>query len=194
MPLVVAIKNFNTIVVASDTDMKSNEPGAFGQLMPLPNHTVLLMAGNLEAVRPTITETVLPRITPGLSAAAAAQVLHAALVMEMVPKLDHLKGRLELIVAGIDPIRHIEQPGLYYFDSAQEFNLQLVQGDAIAAGATAAAYDLLAGHDFSAVSVDQLKALAKDCLASTKMRWPAALRNHVELAVVTARTTQMEIH
>lgn len=193
MPLVVAIKNFNSIVVATDTNSKTNQPGAFGQLMPLPNHSVLLMAGNLDAIRPTITGTVLPRITPGMSAAAAAQVLHAALVMELVPKQDQFKGRVELIVAGIDPVRHVEQPGLYYFDSAQGFELQLVQGDSIAGGATAAAASLLGGRDFTDVSADQLKALAKECLASTKMRWPTALGTHVELGMVTPRTTQIEV-
>lgn len=193
MPLVVALKNFNSIVVATDTDIKTNQPGAFGQLMPLPNHTVLLMAGNLDAVRRTVSETVLPRVAAGSGAAGVAQLLHAALVMELVPKLHQLKGRIELIVAGIDPIRHVQQPGLYYFDSAQGFNLQLVQGDAIAAGATAAANPMLTGHDFSAVGVDQLKAVAKECLADTKMRWPNALRNHVELGVVTPQSTQIEV-
>lgn len=193
MPLVVAIRNFNSIVVASDTNSRTNQPGSFGQLMPLPNHTVLLMAGNLEAVRPTITGTVLPRITPSLSAAGAAQVLHAALVMELVPKLDQLKGRVELIVAGMDPVRHVEQPGLYYFDSAQGFELQLVQGDAVAGGATATARSLLAGRDFTDVSLEQLKALAKECLGTTKMRWPTALGSHVELAAVTPQTTQVEV-
>jgi hypothetical protein len=161
--------------------------------MTLPNHCVLLLAGNVEAVRQTITDTVLPRITPSLSAAGLANLLHAAFTLEWAPKLGDLKGRIELIVAGIDPVRHTRQPDLYYLDSAQEFHLQIVQGDAVAAGATAAIPGLLSGHNYSEVGVEQLKALVKECLSTTKLRWPAALGNHVALGVVTPQSTQIEV-
>jgi len=193
MSLVVAIKNLDTIVVASDTNVTAHQPGSYGQLMALPNHCVLLMAGNIEAVRQTITATVLPRVTSSLSAAGLADLLRAALTLELVPKLNQLKGRVELIVAGIDPVRHAHQPDLYYFDSAQEFNLKIVQGDTVAAGATATAAGLLAGHNYTEMSAEQIKLLAKECLSTTKMRWPTALGNHVALGVVTPENTRVEV-
>ena len=192
MPLVLAIKNSKAVVVASDAETTA-QPGEFGQMMPLRNRCVLLMAGNLEPVRQSVVETVLPKVRPDMGAAELAQLLNAAMVMEVVPHLPDLKGRIELIVAGIDPVRHVEELSLYYMDSARDFHLEIVSGYAVAAGATAAITSLLAGHDFSEASTDQLKVLAKECLSSTKMRWPAALGNHVTLGVVTPQATQIQV-
>jgi 20S proteasome alpha/beta subunit len=190
MGLVLAIKNKSALVVASDL-AGGAKAKPFGQLIPLKNRTVLLIAGNLAAVEHAVTKTFIPKLKDTDSAAAAAQILQAALVVEIVPKLDQLKGRVEFIVAGIDPIRHVEQPSLYYLDSAQEFHLETVDGDAAAAGSTAAISSLLAGHSYADASVEQLKVLAKECLAATKLRWPAALATPVRLAVITSQRTQL---
>jgi 20S proteasome alpha/beta subunit len=182
MPLVLALKNRDTVVVAGDIDQPGATSSGFSQLIQLPNRSVLLIAGNLDAVRHVVTDTVIPRITSD----------HAALVLELVPHLSQLKGRVEFIVAGIDPIRHIEEPGLYYLDSAQGFNLTLVKGDAVAAGSTAAISSLLQGHSFAGSTIDQLKVLAKECVSATKLRWPAALANHLRLGVITAQNTRFQ--
>jgi 20S proteasome alpha/beta subunit len=192
MPLVLALKNRDTVVVAGDIDQPGATSSGFSQLIQLPNRSVLLIAGNLDAVRHVVTDTVIPRITSDLGAAGLAQILHAALVLELVPHLSQLKGRVEFIVAGIDPIRHIEEPGLYYLDSAQGFNLTLVKGDAVAAGSTAAISSLLQGHSFAGSTIDQLKVLAKECVSATKLRWPAALANHLRLGVITAQNTRFQ--
>ena len=148
MPLVLALKNRQQIVVASDSPVFGHASTEwFGALMPLPNRCALLLSGNIEAIRSVVMETVLPHVTPAMGAAALAQVMHAALVLEVVPKLARTKGRIEVIVAGIDPVRHIEQPGLYYLDSAQDFRLQVVTGDAVMAGATAARMSRPANND-----------------------------------------------
>jgi 20S proteasome alpha/beta subunit len=191
MPLVVAIKNRQAVVVASDIEA-GDVSHQFSQITELPNRCILLVAGNLDAVRRTVVDTVLPKVTSGLSAAGLAQILHAALLLEVMPHLDQLKGRTEFIVAGIDPIRHIEEPSLYYLDSAQGFNLQVVAGDAVAAGSTAAITSLLAGHTFAGSTVDQLKVLAKECLSATKLRWPQALASHIRIGVITPQNTRFQ--
>jgi hypothetical protein len=191
MSLVLAIKNRHSVVVASDLDPAQDNDG-FGQFIRLPGRKVLLVTGNLEAVRHTVTQTLLPKIDAQTSAAAVAQILQAALVLEVVPTLSQMKGRVEFIVAGIDPVRHTEELGLYYLDSAQDFYLKIVEGDAVAAGATAAATSLLQGRSFSDDPVEQLKTLAKDCLASTKLRWPGAVSSHVRLGVIMTQNIQIE--
>jgi hypothetical protein len=190
MSLVVAIKNRSAVVAATDVPPEARDE-RYGPLMLLSNGSVLLIAGNLAAMRHVVMDVVLPKITREQSAAAVAQILQAALVLEVVPRLPELKGRVEFVVVGIDPIRHTEEPSIYYMDSAQDFYLRVVQADAIAGGATASVANLLAGHSFQDSSIEQLKLLAKECISSTKLRWPGALANGVRLAIITPHRTQL---
>lgn len=194
MPLVLAIKNHDSIVVASDTNTLDDTQSHFGQLIMLPNRCVLLLAGNLAAIRNTVEYTIVPKIDQTHSAAAVAQITQAALTLEVVPHLAELTGRVEIIVAGIDPIRHVEEPGLYYLDSAQGFTLQIPPGDAVAGGTTAAITSLLAGHSYGTASVDQLKVLAKECLSATKLRWPTMLGSHMKIGVITNQNTRFQMY
>ena len=191
MGLVLALKNRHQVVVAADHDPAADD-SAFSPLMVLPSHCVLLTAGNLEAARPLVVDGLMPRLHKDSSAAAVAQLLHAALVLRAVPTLPQLKGRIEFIVAGIDPVRHILEPGLYYLDSASQFNLQLVRADVAFAGATAAVSQHLDGRTFPDASVSQLKAIAKECLTATKLRWPGAVNNSIRIGVITEDSTQVE--
>src|SRR6185369_6385936 len=102
-----------------------------------------------------------------------------------------ITGRVEFIVAGIDPVRHIEEPGLYYMDSASDFYLTIVQENFVAAGATAAANELLKQYDLAAATNDQLTDVAKECLTATKLRWPTALGAHLRLGVITFSQTHI---
>jgi hypothetical protein len=191
MPLILALKNRDALVVAAD--VATVAPAVtFGPLMQLPNRSVLLISGNLDAVRHAVTQVVLPKITTATSAAALAQILHAALILEVLPGLTELKGRVEFIVAGINPVRHVEEPGMYYLDSAQGFNLTIAPSDALAAGATAAVTSLLAGHSFAGSSVHQLQVLAKECLSATKLRWPLAIGPHIRLGVITTQNIRFQ--
>ena len=183
MSLVLAVKNRNSIVVASDTDAITDEPG-FGEMMTMPNRCVLLIAGNLESIRQAI-QTAIAKLHTSDSAAVLAQLVSAALVLEVVPKLADTKGRTELIVAGFDHLHRQDEPALYYLDSAQDFHLTLVTGDAVAGGATAAVSSLVAGHSYADSNSDYLKILAKECIASTKLRWPTAIRGRIKLGVIT---------
>jgi hypothetical protein len=192
MSLVLALKNRDSLVVAADIPAAGVPAIDYGPLIQLPNRSVLLIAGNLDAVRHVVTSVVIPKITPATSAAALAQILHAALILEVLPVLSQLKGRVEFIVAGIDPVRHVELPGLYYLDSAQGFNLTLGAGDAVAAGATAAITALLAGHSFADSSIHQLQVLAKECLSATKLRWPLAVAPCVRLGIITTQRMQFQ--
>jgi len=195
MPLVLAIKNRNAIVVASDSeDTNTILTTHFGQLIDLPGRCVIMLAGNLSAVRHTFEQTILPKIEASHSAAAVAQLVHAGLVLEVVPHLSELTGRVEIIVAGIDPIRHVEEPGLYYMDSAQEFNLEVVRGDAVAAGTTAAVNSLVAGHSYADSQVEQLRVLAKECLTATKLRWPTMVSNHMKIGVITLQNSRFQAY
>jgi hypothetical protein len=190
MPLVLAIKNRNSIVVAADTDEQVHDQ-SFGELISLPNHAVILIVGNLKYVRHAVEEAI-RQVKPESSTAAVAQLVQAALIVDIVPHLSEMAGRVELIVAGFDPIRHVQEPGLYYLDSAQEFHLQLVPGDAVAGGATAAVTSLVAGHSYAASSTDHLKVLAKECISATKLRWPTAVRGRITLGVLTPQSTQIQ--
>jgi hypothetical protein len=185
MPLVLALKNAESIIVASDTPGPSDGTIKYGQFMNLPGRAVLLLAGNIEAVRRPIMERVLPKLTADTGAAVLAQLIHAALVLEVVPHLPQITGRVEIIVAGIDPIRHIETPSLYCLDSAQDFYLKVAPGDVAAAGSAAVVNEVVGGRDLSSTSTDELIAIAKECLATTKMRWPAALGQHIRIGTVT---------
>lgn len=185
MPLILAIKNRDTVVVGSDAESATPTPGEFGQLMKLRNRSALLMVGNLEAIRTSIQDTVLPRVNAKLSAVGTATLIHDAMLVEIVPNLSQIKGRIEIIVAGIDPLRHMDQPGLYYMDSAQNFKLNIIQGDAVAAGATAAVTSLVGNQSFADSSAEHLRVLAKECLSATKLRWPTALENHIILGSIS---------
>jgi hypothetical protein len=192
MPLVLALKNQKSVVVASDTDGTPMAADRFGQFMPLPNRTALLLVGNLAAVKHAVVETVMPKITSSLSTAGLAQLIQAALVLELVPHLAELKGRIEIIVAGIDPVRHIEEPNLYYMDSAQDFYLKVVDAGYALAGSTATAGPLLLGRDYNELSNQHLKDLAKECYATTKLRWPEAVASHIEIATISSQNTMIE--
>jgi len=192
MPLVLAIKNKNNLVVATDASGPATAFERFGQFMPMSSHAALLMAGNLEAVRHAIADVVAPKVRAETSAATLAQLVQAALVLEVVPTLAQVKGRIEIIVAGFDPIRHIEDPGLYYMDSAQDFYLKIVAADSVAAGSTAAAAPLLASLSYASASVEQMEAVAKECFATTKLRWPEAVESRVRLGVISPGNIQVK--
>src|SRR5476651_2385177 len=185
MPLVLALKNRESVVVASDIASSNEEPVKYGQFMNLPGRSILLMAGNIEAVRRPIVEKVIPQLTNSTSASTLVQLIHAALVLDVVPNLAELRGRVELIVAGIDPIRHIEEPSIYYMDSSRDFYLTLVKDAFVAAGSTAAVGEVIHAQDLSQASTEELTQLAKECLAATKMRWPGAVAPHERLGVIT---------
>jgi hypothetical protein len=185
VPLILAIRNRDSIVVASDSHGPSDGQLHFGQFMNVPGHAILLIAGNLEAVRGAIETMVLPKLTSTTSAASLAQLVQAALMLEVVPKLSQIPGRTEIIVAGIDPVRHIELPGIYYLDSAQDFRLTAQEQNIAAAGASAAVAEVLSARDLDSASTDELLDAAKECLTATKLRWPAALGPHQRFGVIT---------
>ena len=189
MPLGLAIKNRNAVVVASDTAGGPIEH--YGQMMAVSERAILLLVGNTEGVKAPILK-ILPRIKTESAPATIAQLVQAELTVAVVPKLAEFKGRVEVVVAGLDPISHTEEPSLYYMDSAQDFYLKLVTADAVAAGATAAVTALTAGHSYAESSTDQLKVLAKECMAATKLRWPNALKNHVHMALIARGGIQIQ--
>jgi hypothetical protein len=191
MSLVLALKNHESLVVASDTDHASDGTLKYGQFLNLPGRAVLLMAGNIEAVRRPIVEKVIPQLNATTSAATLAQLLQAALVLDVVPRLPEIPGRIELIVAGIDPVRHIEEPGIYYLDSARDFYLTVIRENFAAAGATAAVGAVMNGRDLASASTEELENVAKECLAATKMRWPGAVGTHQRLGVITFSQTRI---
>ncbi len=191
MPLVLALKNRDSIVVASDVDGPSDGTLKYGQFLNLPGRSIMLIAGNIEAIRQSIEQRVIPQLTPTTSAATLAQLVHAAVVLDVVPHLAQLPGRIEIIVAGIDPVRHIEEPGIYYLDSARDFYLTVIADNYAAAGATAAVESVLAGQDLTSNSTEELTAIAKECLSGTKLRWPSALAAHQRIGIITFNQIQI---
>ncbi|HVQ44720.1 MAG TPA: hypothetical protein VMT30_07195 [Candidatus Saccharimonadia bacterium] len=191
MSLVLALKNRNSIIAASDSPTPTDGSLAFGQFMNVPGRAILLLAGNLAAVQRPIVETVLPKLTASTSAATLAQLIQAALVLEVVPHLAGMAGRVEIIVAGIDPVRHTEEPGLYYLDSAQDFYLQPILGQFVAAGANAAVAEVIGDQDLTAATDDDLINLAKECITTTKLRWPTSVAQHVQFGVISPVRTRI---
>ncbi len=185
MSLVLALKNRQSIVVASDVDWPSDGMSTYSQFLNLPGRAILLLAGNIEAIRSAITRRVVPQLKPNTGAAVLAQLVHAALVLDVMPHLSEIAGRVEIIVAGIDPVRHTEEPNMYYMDSARDFDLTVVAGDYVVAGATAVAEEILHSQDLVSASTEELTSIAKECIASTKMRWPGALASHQRLGIIT---------
>ncbi len=191
MPLILALKNRDCVVAASDVASIPDGTLKFGQFMNVPGRAILLVAGNLEAVRRPVMEKVVPALTATTSPAELAQLIQAALVLDLVPHLGQMTGRVEIIVAGIDPVRHTDEPGIYYLDSAQDFYLKPVIESSALAGSTAAAKEVLAGSDLSSSSAGELVELAKECLASTKLRWPATVGAHQTFAIVEPGRTRI---
>jgi hypothetical protein len=167
MPLGLALKNRSAIVVAAD-------------------HST-----NTAAATPIISEKVLPQILPNSSAAAVAQYVQAAMVLQIVPELPKTTGRIEIIVAGIDPIRHTVEPNIYYLDSARDFYLTIAGLSGASAGATAGVSHLVANRDFTDTSTDELVSLAKDCFTTTKLRWPSAITPPIQIGVITTESLTM---
>lgn len=194
MPLVLAIRNQEEVLIVADTAEDSFVPGPshYGPVIGLPNHCVVLLAGNLEAIRHSVAETALPRVTLGTSAAAVAQLINAALTLELVPRLAEMTGRAEIIVAGIDPIRHTQRPDLYYLDSARNFALQIIDANNVGAGATAAMDPVLSALK-PASTHEQLVAAAKEIYSTTKLTWPDAMANHLLIGTLTAGATHYEV-
>jgi 20S proteasome alpha/beta subunit len=191
MALVLALKNSNSVVVASDTSQTSVEALTFSPFMQLPGGSILLMTGSIEALRPSIEAKVIPQLGAATTAAALVQIIHAALVLDVVPHLAQLKGRVELIVAGIDPVRHIKEPSIYYLDSARDFDLTIARGNFAAAGATAAVAQVLSGRGLQHATNEELTDLAKECLASTRMRWPQSVAPHQRIGIITEDYTHI---
>src|SRR5580704_4740932 len=108
MPLILAIRNNNAIVVACDSTDTELSP-AFGECMVLPNHAVILIAGNLAAVKGLITE-LMPELKKQPGAAEVAQLIHAQVNLAIVPDIDQLKGRVEFVIAGFDEIHREPMP------------------------------------------------------------------------------------
>jgi hypothetical protein len=184
MSLVLALKNRTSLVVASDTDDLSDGTIEFGSFMNVPGRAILLMCGDLESARHAVETNVLPALNAQTSAATLAQVVQAALRLEASARLAASAGRLEVIVAGIDPVRHIELPGIYYLDSSTEFALTAVAQDVAAAGSTAIVAQMLQGRSLARATPEELTMLAKECLANTKLRWPAAMGTHQRLGII----------
>jgi hypothetical protein len=193
MSLALAIKNQTTIVVGTDVDDVSHDGEPYGQFISLPNRNVLLITGNTEAIREPII-SVLPKIEPHMACSTVAQLIQAELTVKVVPELPNMTGRVEIIVAGFNPIRHKQEPELFYMDSADDFYLTAVASDAIAAGSTAAVSRVLAAHSFADSSTHHLKLLTKECLSATKLRWPEAVKSHVRLAVLTPDSIDAEAY
>lgn len=187
MALILALRNQTNLVVASDTGAPGDGTLKFGQFLNVPGRAILLLAGNIAAVEHAIMATVVPKLHADTSAATLAQLVQAALVLEVVPNLPETTGRVEVIVAGIDPIRHTEEPGIYYMDSAQDFYLRVVTEPFVTAGQAAEANTILPTYNLLNASDEELITIAKDCLATTKLRWPTALGAHQRLGIITPR-------
>lgn len=192
MSLILAIQNSEAIVVACDTDDPTPAP-LFGECIVLPTGIVVMLTGNLAAVRTPLTN-LLARLHSVTEAGEVARLIHAELMISVTPQLDTFKGRLEIIVAGFDRVHRQPKPQLYYLDSAESFNLVAVKDYCVAGGATAAITALKAASpDFAGASIDQLRVLAKECMSATKLKWPRAIGSHIRIGVIAPDRAKMEM-
>ena len=188
--LALALKNRTSIVVASDTDT-TEATTDLTEFNIIPDNKVLMITGNVESVKHAV-ETALSKNEPGSSVAALAELIQAALIIELVPHLSELKGRVEMLVAGFNKVHHDFEPTIYYLDSAQDFFLKLAPDDAIAAGATAALTSLFAGHSFAESTTAQLSVLVKESYSATKLRWPSIVKTHVKIATLMPTSVNVQ--
>ncbi|HEY6736604.1 MAG TPA: hypothetical protein VI322_02700 [Candidatus Saccharimonadia bacterium] len=183
MSLAIALKNETSIVLAADqTD--ATTPSATSHFITLPNRSVVIISGNRAAVEPTIYREGIMKVQDKHSSAAVAQYIHAGLMLEVVPKIAKLAGRVEILVGGIDPIRHTTEPDVYYMDSNQNFNLTIGQAAVTLAGVSAIAAQILNGQNIADQSIDQMIGLAKECFTATRLRWPTQMGPHLKIAAV----------
>lgn len=179
----LALKNRNSIVIATDVD-DPNSSATYSEFMVVPNNKVVIITGNIASIKHPV-ELALSKIQENASVAALAELIQASLIIETVPRLSEFKGRVELLISGFNKIRHDQEPGIYYLDSAQEFFLKSATGDAIAAGATAALTSLFAGHSFADSATEQLAVLVKESYSATRLRWPSIVKPHIKVGTVT---------
>lgn len=190
--LALALKNRTSIVIATDTDSTESST-ALTEFNIVPDNKVLVITGNVEAVKHPI-EVALSKTDPAASVAALAELIQASLIIETVPHLAEVKGRVELLVAGFNKIHHDLEPDIYYLDSAQDFFLKPAPDDAIAAGATAALTSLFAGHSFADSTTSQLSVLVKESYSATKLRWPSIVKPHVKIGTINPTSVTVQTY
>jgi hypothetical protein len=190
--LALALKNRTSIVVASDTD-STESTTALSEFNIVPDNKVLIITGNVEVVKHPI-EVALQKNDPSSSVAALAELVQASLIIETVPHLAEIKGRVEVMIAGFNKIHHDLEPDIYYLDSAQDFFLKSASDDALASGATAALTSLFAGHSFADSTTAQLGVLVKESYSATKLRWPSIVKAHVKLATITPTSVTVQTY
>lgn len=190
MALGIVLKNHTGLIVAAD-HTATDTPSATSHFITLHNHTVVVISGNRTAVEKVLFEEALSKITERHSAAAVAQYVHAALQLKVVPNLAGLSGQVEILIAGIDPVRHTTAPDAYYLDSRQSFNLVISDRAATMSGASAVAAEILGTTDVINQSLPVLKQLAIECFTATRLRWPTVVAPRLKLAVVEPKSMQV---
>jgi hypothetical protein len=119
MPLGIAFKNHNCIVIASDQSPAATSSS--GRMLTFINRTAIVICGNAAIIEPLIKVQVVPRILQESSTAEIARLIRSVLILTVVPNIGQLSGRTEIIVAGFDPIRHTSEPDVFYLDSAADY-------------------------------------------------------------------------
>lgn len=191
MPLGIALKNRTSIIVAAD-HADPNMSSSSSRFITLPNRSAIVISGNRAAVEPTLWREAFPKVKASDSTAAVAQYIHAALLLEIVPNIAKLSGRTEILIGGIDPIRHTTEPDIYYLDSAKDFFLTIADQPVLLTGSTAVAQQLIGNTNVTNLSTEALTSLAKECFTATRLRWPSVVAPHLKLAVISPDGMQVQ--
>lgn len=190
MSLGIALKNRTSIIVAADHD-DADRPSATSRFLTLHNRSVVIISGNRGAVEPLLLSDALPKVKDTDSTAAVAQYIHADLVLKIVPQLATIGDRVEIMVAGIDPVRHTTEPDTFYMDSAKDFSLKIGDTAVTLTGTTAVALEILKDIDIASQTTGRLIEIAKECFTATRLRWPSVVAPRLKLAVLEPRKMQV---
>lgn len=180
MPLGLAFSNGQELVVGIDQSPDGNTPKARFDL--LRNRTVIGILGNRSVVENLIFDGHMDGLGEHETTSTVAHYIHAKLTLKVIPSIASYQGHTEIIVAGIEPLRHVAAPRIFYFDSKSNFDLVDLQTGAVLGGDKAVATKLLTGKQFIGMNAATMTTLAKECFTATRLRWPTVMGAHLKLA------------
>lgn len=184
MPLGLAFSNGKELIVGLDQGPDGNTPRSRFDLMR--NRTVIGIIGDRSVIEPLIFDSHLDSLGEHEHASTVAHYIHAKLTLKIVPNMASYHGHTEIIVAGVEPLRHVTAPKMYYFDSKSNFDLVSIDVGVALAGDKAVAQKLLANRPVDQLDKAALTSLAKECFTATRLRWPTIVGSHLKLAYLAS--------
>jgi hypothetical protein len=168
------------MVVGLDQGPNGNTAKARFEL--LHNRTVISIVGDRSAIEGLIFDSHLDSLGEHEHTTTVAHYIHAKLTIKIIPNIASYVGHTEIMIAGIEPLRHVTAPKIYYLDSKSNFDLVTLDADAALAGDKLVAQKLITDRDIAHLDKAGLTTLAKECFTASRLRWPSVIGAHLKLA------------